>query len=253
MILTSLKNPRVIYVRKLLNDAGLRKETGCFVLEHKSAIAELIQKYPYQIEALYTTEFQRYTSRNYPVFEVSPHVMEGMTGLKTHQAILAVVKKKSWEYAAVLQNARTIVILDHIQSPGNVGAIIRNAAAFKANAVLCIGSADPYHPEALRGMGGHCFQVPFWSCSLDEAVEVCQNFSVWGLESKGTHEISTLSEINRHAFVLGSEGQGISQELKKAFPTIQTLRISMSDEVESLNVAVSSGIVLYNLFKIRKD
>lgn len=253
MQLTSLKNPHILRVRKLLTQPHFRKEEGCFVLEHRAAIIECMAQFPRQIDTLfYTAQAPLHVGlHTVKAFEVSEHVMEGMSGLKSHQGLLAVVKKKSWDLISLAQNSKCVLLLDHIQSPGNVGAIIRNAAAFSVETVLCLGTADPYHPESIRGMGGNCFQVPFGSIDLNQ-LQHLNDFLLWALDCHAQPLLGDQVFKGKNMFILGSEGQGISETLNQAF-SIKRLKIEMSGKVESLNVAVSSGILLYHLSERNKE
>jgi TrmH family RNA methyltransferase len=136
---------------------------------------------------------------------------------------------------------RTIVALDAVQDPGNVGTIVRLAAAFDAGGVVLLpGCADAYGPKAIRASAGAILNVPIAEMSVDELL--ARGLPIFAADASGT------SEVPNGVIVFGSEGQGISEPLRKR---AKLVRIEMSDRVESLNVAAAAAILLWRTFHAR--
>ncbi len=246
-IITSAKNPEIQKVRKLISTTSFRKEHQLCVLEHRAAIFEMIKTRPSLIQTIYCVEGDEIP---YKCTRVSSHVMLAMSSLKTPPGVLAVIKIPRYSWKEYEQNADLILVLEGIQTSGNVGAILRNAAAFGVGAVYCVGTSDPYHPESIRASTGTLFKVPIFSCELSELISLKKNRTFWGLQAGASQSLSDTSFEGKNAFVLGAEGRGLSIGIKEIL-NLNLLQIEMSEEVESLNVAVSSGILLYNLNTLR--
>jgi TrmH family RNA methyltransferase len=132
---------------------------------------------------------------------------------------------------------RVVVALDGVQDPGNVGTIVRLAAAFDAGGVVLLpGSADAYSPKAIRASAGAILSVAVVAMTHDELL--ARGWPLYAADARG----EPLDPPSRHAvFVFGSEGSGVSPALAaRATP----IAVPMSPRVESLNVASSAAILL---------
>src|SRR5581483_584349 len=134
-----------------------------------------------------------------------------------------------------LQWEKTVVALDGVQDPGNVGTIVRLAAAFDAGGVVLLpGCADAYGPKAIRASAGAILTVPVTEMSVDELL--ARGLPVFAADASGS------SDLPRGIIVFGNEGQGVSREIKERATLI---KVEMSDRVESLNVAAAAAILLW--------
>jgi TrmH family RNA methyltransferase len=176
------------------------------------------------------------------VLHVSDATFAALATTESPQGILALVRPPRWTFANLLRMPALVVILDGIQDPGNAGAILRTADAFRATGVVFLkGSVNPYNPKCLRGSAGSAFRIPLISnVAVDEIVE---NLSLPFYAADPAAD-GVLSEANLRgacALVIGSEGRGVSREIAARS---SGLRIPTSN-VESLNAAVAAGILLY--------
>lgn len=159
---------------------------------------------------------------------------------ETPQLIAAVARIPTWTERDVLKK-KTIVVLDHVQDPGNVGTILRSALAFGASVVL-VESADPTSPKVVRSAAGAVFHTPWielTSVDLDALLARAKRV-VYRLEKRPG--AVPLQKLKREPFVLvaGSEGHGIT------LPIVgKSLVVEQDPHLESLNVAVATSIVLY--------
>lgn len=158
-----------------------------------------------------------------------------------HTGMIAIAERPKMELETFWQVERKapIVILDDPSHPGNIGAVIRTAAAAGAFAVICTGDLDPWHPSVLRASAGLHFALHVASMNWPEIPPL----KLTGLDADG--EVLTADSVD-HASVLvfGSERAGIGDEARARLSS--TIAIPMTGGVSSLNLAASVAIMLYN-------
>ena len=180
-----------------------------------------------------------------PATNVSETVMRKVSEAVTPPGIVAVVTTPPGD--AALPVAGPVLVLDRLNDPGNVGTLIRSAAALGASAVLMTGeSADPFGPKAVRASAGSCYHVPVLRRdSLAEALAELRVAGIepFGLAASGASDIATLAGRIDVALVLGSESHGLGPDRSD----LERVRISMARDVESLNVAAAGAIALHVL------
>jgi tRNA G18 (ribose-2'-O)-methylase SpoU len=189
-----------------------------------------------------------------PVYIASQEVMDRIAGFHIHRGILALGRRRVDDSAnallASLPGDALVVALVGISNHDNVGSIFRNAAAFEADAVLLDDSCcDPLYRKAIRVSVGAVLKVPyaFAGSALSLAQTLDENdFTPYALSPRGSHDIATLTPSRRNALMLGSEGDGLPDNLMQR---LQTVRIAMSDSFDSLNVAAASAIALHRLWR----
>ena len=164
------------------------------------------------------------------------------------QGVLAIaeIPDRSLDALGLPARAR-LLLLDGVQDPGNVGTIVRTAAALGAAAVLTLpGTVDLWNAKVVRSAMGATFHAPAFSCTWDEVDAFRRRHSValWGADAGGT-PLDALAAPDRLALVVGNEGAGLSSESRARVEVLTSLPISSA--VESLNVAVAAGIFLYQL------
>lgn len=175
----------------------------------------------------------------------SAELFDALTETSTPQGLLGLFERPSASLSGVLARRDTIAIaLDRVQDPGNVGTIVRLAAAFDAAGVILLqGCADAYGPKAIRSSAGAILNVPVASCSEAELL-ACGRPLVAADMGGDPSALPSRDAI----LVLGSEGQGISPAIARA---AKKVAIRMSDRVESLNVATAAAILLSHSFEAR--
>ena len=135
-----------------------------------------------------------------------------------------------------------------IANHDNLGGIFRNAAAFAADAVLLDADCcNPLYRKAIRVSAGHTLRQPFARLARSEdplALLAAAGFALIALSPRGERELSEVRRADRTAVVLGAEGPGLPDAI---LSRVQTVRIAMAPGVDSLNVAVTTGIVLHHL------
>lgn len=185
-----------------------------------------------------------------PVNEVTRAELDRLGSTVTPQGVFALVRDTAMPIDDVVQLPGLALWLDEVQDPGNVGAIMRIAAAFGVGGVLVgTGTADPLGTKALRASAGLALQVPFTranSAAIATAVLACAR-PVWTLEAGGP-SVHDAGEVPPGlVLALGSEGHGFGEEVRRV--AAQSVGIDIAEPVESLNVAVAAGIAVSTLVR----
>jgi TrmH family RNA methyltransferase len=180
------------------------------------------------------------------VFAVDAAVLEDLAPTRHPQGVLAVAAEPA--LPAWPGREGVALWLDRVQDPGNLGAIVRSAAGLGARGVLLSpGCADPFHPAAVRGSAGAVFRLPI---SRDvAAARAAERMAaslgeVWAAAEGGT-PVDRWQPTRPLVLMLGAEGAGLSPEARAVVSGVVT--IPLDREVESLNVAVATGILLDRL------
>ncbi len=182
------------------------------------------------------------------VTEVGPLEFASAAETESPQGVLAIAEIPGLALDAIaLGSVARIVILDAVQDPGNVGTILRTAAALGATAVVSMpGTVDLWNAKVVRSAMGAGFHFPALSASWAEldAFRARGSVVLWGADASGA-SLDSLVPPLRLALVVGNEGAGLSPEGRERVETLASLPIASI--VESLNVAVATGIFLYQL------
>lgn len=177
---------------------------------------------------------------------VPPEVFASVAPTRSPQGVLAVAEEPEWPPWSGERGCA--VWLDGLQDPGNVGAVVRAAAGLGAAAVLLgPGSADPWTSAAVRGAAGAVFRIPLErDVTASRAAERVRPHGgrVWMADASG-EAVRDWSPARPLVLMLGTEGRGLSAEARNAADAAVT--IPLDREVESLNVAVATGILLAKL------
>lgn len=258
-MIISLHNPRVQLVRKLQSQAKTRQEEQAFIVEGVRLAEEALLSGWQARQVLFTDRLDvrgknvvdGFLSRKFPVDLVSPEVMKAVSQTKTPQGILAVIERSSLVIPA---SPDFLLILDAIRDPGNLGTILRTAAAAGVQAViLTVGCADPWAPKVIRaGMGAH-FHLPILSLSDLEIHHLLQvtyaNFRVF-LADSGQGDVYTQVDFRSPtAIVIGGEAAGAGNATASLAQT--RIHIPMPGASESLNAAVATAILLFEVARQR--
>jgi RNA methyltransferase, TrmH family len=182
------------------------------------------------------------------VLELPPLDFASAAETESPQGVLAIAEIPSASPGSlVLPATARVVVLDAVQDPGNVGTILRTAAALGASAVLAMpGTVELWNAKVVRSAMGAHFHMPAVACSWEEldALRAGSGMLLWGADAGGT-PLDALTPPARLALLVGNEGAGLSAEGRARADTIAALPIGQL--VESLNVAVATGIFLYQL------
>ncbi|MGH9419758.1 MAG: TrmH family RNA methyltransferase [Thermoanaerobaculia bacterium] len=172
-------------------------------------------------------------------------VFDALAETKSPQNVIGLFERPIASLPDLFKRTTSIVIaLDGVQDPGNVGTIVRLAAAFDANGVVLLpGCADAFSPKAIRSSAGAILTVPVVSCSIGELLA-----TGWPIVAADAHGEIADPPAQHAVLAFGSEGSGLSAALANA---AQMIAIAMSPRIESLNVASSAAILLARSLALR--
>jgi TrmH family RNA methyltransferase len=184
-------------------------------------------------------------------FLVNEKLFKDISDTQTPQGILAVLRKKEFEFEALLEKGSSIVILDGLQDPGNVGTIIRTADAADISAVFMTkGCVDLYSPKVLRSTMGSVFHLPiFEGISIADILELLKKsgFKVIASHLDGRNNYYDEDLTGKVAIIVGNEANGISDETAEIADSL--VRIPMPGHAESLNASVAASIMIYEIVR----
>ena len=232
-IIESKNNQTAKYVRELLNDKKFRKSEGRFVLEGPKFLN--LTKSPTLV--VFESGKESPTNLEQNTYTTTPEIFKSISDTQTNQGILAVFDFKVTPFSS--NQKGKMLLLDCVQDPGNLGAAVRSAVAFGFNKIILFNQcADPFSPKAARASAGAVLDAEFFK--LENESDLSEHFII-AADASGESVVDYLWP-NEYILAIGSEGLGISAEIKKYCK--KTLAVPI-DNVESLNAAVSAGILLF--------
>ncbi len=240
-LITSLDNKKIKHLNKL-KEKKYRDEEGLFIVETENLIEEAYNSN--LLEELYLLEDSN-IQYDVKTFYVTKEVMQKISNLKTPSKCLGVVKK-----LVPRDYQNRLLILDNIQDPGNLGTIIRSAVAFNIDTIVLGNTCvDLYNDKTIRASEGMLFKINILRKDLSNFLEEIKNnnYTLYGTEVTGGKVLNTVTFSQKCAIVIGSEGKGISPEIKKLIT--QNIYIPMSYQTESLNASVAAAIIMYEMSK----
>lgn len=174
---------------------------------------------------------------------VSEAVMRKLSGLKSVPKVLGIAKKP--ENTQVNGN---ILMLDGIQDPGNLGTIIRSAVAFNIDTIVAsLDTVDVYNTKTLRSSEGMIFNINYVTADLENIIKHLKDYNVYVTNVLNGESLDDIETKGNYALIVGNEGSGVRKNIQEL--ATNTLYIPMNDKCESLNVAIATSIILYELNK----
>lgn len=242
--ITSRTNPRVQRARSL-REGKYRKQTGCHFIEGDKLVREAMSS-GVTLETVFVREgYAGETDFPCETVLVTDSVMDALSTAGTPQSLCAVAKTP----AAALPEAfeGTVLLLEDVQDPGNVGTLIRTADALGVSCVILSPQcADPFSPKTLRASMGSVYHLPVCVAGIPAALRAL-NAQGYTCLCGHLHGSETLPpKTTKMALLVGNEGNGVSDETAAL---CYLYRLPMPGKAESLNVAVFGAIMLYELTK----
>lgn len=227
-----------------------REQLGLFILEGEKVCKEAISSSVERIEQVIIKEGAEdkylHLVNNLNTICVSVEVFNFLSSTISPQDIMLVVK--SCFYKLSNCSSGNILVLDHLQDPGNLGTIIRSAIASGFYDIVLIDSADPYSDKTIRSASGTIMHAKLYKATTENFVDFCtrKNYNIVIAEANKQSVFDKSFKINRpFALVIGNEGNGVSDEIKNKKQT--SVSIPMDKRVESLNAGVSASILMFLL------
>ncbi len=256
MRIESLQNPRVKRILNLQQKAKARKQEGVFVVEGLREVERALLS-GFELLEIWS---DKNIPKNLPlpatalVVDCSTPVFEKLTYREAAADVLALfaTKETSLEKLKLPANP-LIIVLETVEKPGNIGAVLRTANALGAHAVfLCNSVVDVYNPNVIRNSLGGFFNIPIISTSTSKAIAFIKanNISIITTHLKASVDYLQVDYKKPVALIFGSEANGLSQEWVEN--TSQNVIIEMGGVVDSLNISVAVSIVLAEAVRQRK-
>ncbi len=256
-VITSTHNSRIQHVRALLTQRSARDEEKCYIVEGvrlcEEALASGIKPLEVFTSAALSERGTKLAAQSgVEVCEIPEHVMDSLSATENSQGILMVMPQQS---KPLSQDVDFVLILDQVRDPGNMGTILRSAAASGAQAVfLPGGNTDVFAPKVVRaGMGAH-FRLCLVQREWPEIIKFCKEENSASLhlmlaESGEGIPYWKMEMRQPLALVIGGEADGACPEAKLAIDSF--VNIPMPGKFESLNAAVAASILLFEIVRQR--
>jgi RNA methyltransferase, TrmH family len=189
------------------------------------------------------------SARGLGLLEVSEAEFASAAGTESPQGVLAVARtpERALDRLAPLPVGARLLVLDGVQDPGNAGTILRTAAALGVHAVIALpGTVDLWNAKVVRSAMGTTFAHPPVFATVEELTTFLQQSEVplWGADAAGV-PVDAADAPDRLALAVGNEGGGLSPAVRAQ--VTQVVALPIAPDVESLNVAVAAGILMYAL------
>lgn len=215
-----------------------------------------------QVQEVFLTEeladgpiSERARSADIPVHLVSPAVAKAISDSVTPQGVVLVAASPLRPLDSIRVETGLVVILSAVSDPGNVGTLVRTAAAAGADAVILTnGSADVLNPKTARSSAAALFSVPLVvDVTLSDAIDHARSLgcAIVGADARSNEDLYSADLISPIAMVLGNESWGVSDA--DASLLDRSLSIPMPGRAESLNVAVAGSVILFEALRQRRE
>ena len=248
--ITSRQNPLLRHIKKLLSSKAYREETGSFVGEGGKLLREALM-WNAEIETVVFSgeSAPAGVKENVRLVCVPGDVLASISSMDAPQGELFICKIPQMAKGEL---PRSFLALDRLQDPGNVGTILRTADAFEVPVVLTDDCADLYNPKTIRATMGAIFRSPVIRMRREAIIEACRAQRIpISVTLLSDDTIDIRSAPLDGAVIIGSEGSGVSEAFLSA--ASQHLMIPMSPRCESLNAAVASSVVLWEMRRRKRE
>ena len=257
-MITSTQNQRIKHLLLLQQKSAQRRADGLFVVEGRREVEHCLSA-GFTLRTAFVCEEIDEAPLSLPqdveVVPVSRNVYERIAYRGGTEGILAVVEVRKAELTDLrLSSSPLIVVLESVEKPGNLGAVLRSADAAGADAVIvCDPLTDLYNPNLIRSAVGALFTVPCVACSTEECISFFKEKGIQILtaqlqDSKLYYDTPMTGPT---AIVMGTEATGLTNQWREAADA--HIRIPMLGQLDSLNVSVSAAILLYEAVRQRQS
>ena len=266
-MITSTSNQQMKNVSALLKKSKERKNSKTFVVEGPRMVVEASVD---ALKAVYVSESFENNAENTGLLEelktkcvkanaiyetVADNVFKSVSDTQTPQGIMAVVTMPEYELEDLLKGEKThLLILESIQDPGNLGTMVRTGeGAGVTGIIMNKTTVDLFNPKTIRSTMGSIYRVPFYVAEdLGQTMKDLQakGISLFAAHLKGEHAYDEEDYTKACGFLIGNEGNGLSDEIANLADTY--IKIPMEGQVESLNAAISATLLMYEANRQRR-
>jgi TrmH family RNA methyltransferase len=252
-LISSLQNPLVKQISLLTEKSRERRKTGFFVIEGKREI-HLAIKGGYVIKTLlfcpdiYDAEISEFECCDTETIEISMEVYQKLAYRKTTEGViaLAVAKDLSLDHLQLVNEHPLILVAESPEKPGNIGALLRTADAANLDGVIIANPrSDMYNPNIIRSSVGCLFTRNIATGTTDEIIQYLKqkNIEIYAATLQASVGYQNSDFTRSSAIVVGTEDEGLSEKWREQ--STQNIIIPMQGEIDSMNVSVAAGILIF--------
>ncbi len=244
MNVTSSQNASLKRLRALYKDKKLRSEEGVFIAEGVNLVKDIPTDY--SVVSLFIKESKEsdlaFLEEKFDTeaYIVKDGLFDAVADQVTPSGVIALVAK---QVPPARPKGDTVLLLDGISDAGNMGTIIRTAAARGIQTIICADCTDAFSPKCVRAAMSGTFRVSIIETTLSDALSLLCGYSIIGLDMDGECIYGYKKGDKKIAIAVGNEAHGLSKETREVID--EKLSIPMENGMESLNAAVSAGIAMY--------
>lgn len=254
--ITSLQNPKIKLLTALQQKSSERRRTGLFVVEGQQELQHCISA-GYEVDTIFCCRAlvpQFLCPASVRCFDVSRDVYEKVAYRGSTEGVIAEVHQRTLELDDLqLGEHPLIVVLESVEKPGNLGAVLRSADASGVDAVVvCDPLTDLYNPNLIRSSVGAAFTVPCVACSSSACIAFLKqrNIKILTAQLQDSHLYYDTDMTCGTAIVMGTEHDGLTDLWRQAADA--HIRIPMLGQIDSLNVSVSAAILMFEAVRQRQ-
>lgn len=236
-----------------------RNELDLFLIEGIKGVREAL-KNNLEVKNIFIEEKSNFINENFPeeiTYKVTKHIIKKIATTESPPQIIATAKQVKYKFNDLLKKEKPILLLiENVKDPGNIGTIIRTAAAAKIDGIIMYGNTvDIYNPKTVRASVANLWKLPIIEIKEISELEKLKlkNFQILATSVANNKPIKHYDQIDYTKptiIMFGSESEGLSTELIKYSDNL--IKIPMNEEVESLNLSISAGVIIYEAFRQRK-
>lgn len=250
--ITSTSNETIKYFISL-NDKKTRMNAKRFIVEGYHLVNEASKTN--LLEAIISTDEKELKKiNNVKRYLVNDAIINKIATTKNPQNILGIVKMLDHNITNLVpiikENKTKLIMLDDVNDPGNLGTIIRTAAGLGYDGIIMSpNTVDLYNEKVIRSTQGVMFKIPIIKANLQEVIKMLKKEKVFciGTALTNAKDVKHITKKDKFAICLGNEAKGISKEVLDNMD--ENVRIAMNNDVESLNVSIAAGIIMYEMME----
>lgn len=247
-IIQSIQNETIKLVDKL-HDKKVRTSKQKFIVEGYHLVEEAYKHN--QLDSIFTINEEDFNKfKNCEQYLVTEQIIKKLSTTINPQGIIGVVKMQESFPLDLNKETIKIVLLDNVNDPGNLGSIVRTAAALGYDAIyMSSDTVDIYNEKTIRATQGSIFKIPFYYGNLETLISKLKKNGIicFGTTLENSVNLENVKHCKRYAVCFGNEARGMNEDTIKLMD--KNIKIEMQNDVESLNVLAASSIVLYELKK----
>ncbi|PKL90897.1 MAG: hypothetical protein CVV21_10910 [Candidatus Goldiibacteriota bacterium HGW-Goldbacteria-1] len=232
-------------IQLLLKDKKAMKDEGYFIVDTEKILEEVLDA-GIKVERFFYDNKQvleKFSTLIPAAEKVKPNDISRFASVKTPAGFLALCRAPQKTFND-FKSAQNIILLDGIQDPSNLGAIIRSGAAFGFNTyILTDGCAGLYTEKTIRASAGAVFKVNAKIISAEEIADFAREYRFFVTDVNDGIDIKKVKTEGKTVLVFGSEGMGVSEEIRQI--SKNKIKIHYPGDVESLNVAAAAAVIFY--------